>query len=417
MTIRVLMCAYACEPGQGSEPGTGWAWAREMSRHCDVTVITRRANREAIQSTSEPLSVRWEYVDLPPWARFWKRGRRGTHLYYYIWQIMAGRRARRLNSLAFFNIAHHVTFAKSWLPSGLSAARVPFIFGPVGGHESAPSAFVRELDIVARSKELSRRLARAVMSLDPFMRRTARTAAAVVTVSGETAQALHRMGARRAVVWGPPVGFDAHELTSLQRVEAASERDRRAPLLLSVGKLQHWKGFHLGLRVFAKVLSQAPSARYVILGAGPYRSRLERLARSLGVSQGVEFVGHVPREDELRYLAQASLLLHPSFHDPGAWVIVEAMAVGTPCLCITGGGPEQLIGGDAFGLVSAATPSRAVDELSQAALRLLLDQELWSAESRRGRSRAERLMWENRSREMLGLYTRHLQACIGEGSV
>ena len=47
--LRVLLIAYACEPGRGSEPGTGWNMAIALSEHHDVTVITRANNREAIE--------------------------------------------------------------------------------------------------------------------------------------------------------------------------------------------------------------------------------------------------------------------------------------------------------------------------------------------------------------------------------
>ena len=47
--LRVLISAYACEPGKGSEPEVGWQWALQMARFHDVTVLTRTNNREAIE--------------------------------------------------------------------------------------------------------------------------------------------------------------------------------------------------------------------------------------------------------------------------------------------------------------------------------------------------------------------------------
>ena len=48
--LKVLMSAYACEPGKGSEPGVGWTVAREMARHHDIWVITRANNRPVIEA-------------------------------------------------------------------------------------------------------------------------------------------------------------------------------------------------------------------------------------------------------------------------------------------------------------------------------------------------------------------------------
>ena len=48
--MNVLLSAYACEPGKGSEPEVGWQWALQMARFHNVTVLTRTNNRAAIEA-------------------------------------------------------------------------------------------------------------------------------------------------------------------------------------------------------------------------------------------------------------------------------------------------------------------------------------------------------------------------------
>jgi hypothetical protein len=73
--VRIVAFAYACEPESGSEPGAGWMWARLG----ESWLITRANNRAAIEASLPAVAERdrlhFEYVDLPAWARFWKRGR------------------------------------------------------------------------------------------------------------------------------------------------------------------------------------------------------------------------------------------------------------------------------------------------------------------------------------------------------
>src|SRR5882757_1068745 len=98
--MRILLSAYSCAPGKGSEAGVGWNWVRQMSRFHEVWAVTRSKNAPAIKKALEtdPMeNVHWIFFDLPAWARFWKRGERGLRPYYYMWQFGAYLKARRLH--------------------------------------------------------------------------------------------------------------------------------------------------------------------------------------------------------------------------------------------------------------------------------------------------------------------------------
>ena len=90
--LRVLISAYACEPGKGSEPGVGWNFSKEMAKHHDLWVLTRLNNREIIENElleNPTEELHFIYHDLPKWTAWWKKGGRGVQLYYYLWQLTA----------------------------------------------------------------------------------------------------------------------------------------------------------------------------------------------------------------------------------------------------------------------------------------------------------------------------------------
>jgi hypothetical protein len=69
-----------------------WNCVGEVARHQEVWVITRSNNREPIERAlaQEPLSTaHFVYFDLPRWAHIGKKGKRGVHPYYYLWQVGA----------------------------------------------------------------------------------------------------------------------------------------------------------------------------------------------------------------------------------------------------------------------------------------------------------------------------------------
>src|SRR5690606_13744297 len=110
---------------------------------------------------------------------------------------------------------------------------------------------------------------------------------------------------------------------------------------VSIGNLFSLKGFHLALRAFAR--ADLPDAEYWVIGDGPQRARLEALVTELGLAGRVTFWGHVPRQATLRLVKSCDVLVHPSLHDSGGWVCLEAMAARKPVICLRLGGPATQV--------------------------------------------------------------------------
>jgi glycosyltransferase involved in cell wall biosynthesis len=146
--------------------------------------------------------------------------------------------------------------------------------------------------------------------------------------------------------------------------------------LVSIGNLLHWKGFELSLRGFARFQSQFPATEYWIMGDGPERKRLERLAHKLGIAAKVRFWGNIPRAEVLEKLADCDVLVHPSLHDSGGCVCLEAMAAGRPVVCLDLGGPALLVTEDSGIKVPATSPENVVSSLAARMMQLAEDPEL-----------------------------------------
>lgn len=347
--VRVLVAAYACEPGKGSEPGVGWNWAREIARHgYEVHVITRANNRPAIerelQVTPIPGLV-FHYLDLGPfWLRLKRRlGYPGLIVYYYLWQLQLARLARTLHGRYGFHLAHHVTFVIDWMPSGLSLLPIPFIWGPVGGSTNRlPKRVKLYLPLYARAHELMRRVAQGgVKLLDPLLWRTRHRATRILTFT-------------RAALEGIPAAYrrKASNITHIgisgADVPGTAEREplRESCLtVLSGGRLVHWKGIDLLIEGFATHLREARStSQLIITGGGPYQPYLARLVRRLGVDGSVHFVGQLPsREEVYERLSRSDIYALPTLRDGPPVAILEAMLAGVPILCLDYGATQELV--------------------------------------------------------------------------
>lgn len=335
---RFLVFAYACEPDKGSEPGAGWIWSRMIARIGETWVITRENNRPSIEehlpSTPERDNLRFVYVDLPGWARFWKRRNKGARLYYLLWQAAALSRARKLNRETSFDAAWHLTWANAWIGSLAAMLPQPFIYGPVAGGVSMPWRLSPALGIRGTLYEVARAIARTGARYgNPLARTSWRRAQLILVQNPETKQWLPGKHRRKAVVL-PNVVLD----------RPPRERDRPAPALpftaLYAGRLAPLKGLPLAVRAVALL----PDWRLVLCGDGPDERRLRRLAGKLGVEERIEFRDWVPREQVYAWMRRADVFLLPSLHEEGGFVVAEALAEGLPVVSLDRGGPP-VIGG------------------------------------------------------------------------
>jgi L-malate glycosyltransferase len=113
-------------------------------------------------------------------------------------------------------------------------------------------------------------------------------------------------------------------------------------VVLSVGRLSKEKGHEDLIRAFRTFLRQTPniSARLVLVGDGPERSRLMSLCERFKLGEDVMFVGH--QDDVSPYYSVADLFVLPSHIEGSPMALLEAMAAGVPVIATDAGGVSEL---------------------------------------------------------------------------
>jgi colanic acid/amylovoran biosynthesis glycosyltransferase len=135
-------------------------------------------------------------------------------------------------------------------------------------------------------------------------------------------------------------------------------RSSRVPLhLLSIARLVEKKGLDRQLRIYAALNSAGVEFAARIVGDGPMRPRLEKLAGQLGVANRVTFAGHVPPHEVWEHLGWADVLLHTGVVAPSGDrdglpnAIGEAMAAGVPVVTSPTAGTTEAVSDGATGFV------------------------------------------------------------------
>lgn len=138
------------------------------------------------------------------------------------------------------------------------------------------------------------------------------------------------------------------------------------PVILGVGKLAPGKDYASLIRAFAKV-RKSMNCRLMILGRGKQEGDLRDLADSLGVGMDVDLPGF--KINPYDYMAHAALFVHTSLLEGLGFVIIEALAVGTPVVATDcPSGPREILQDGKYG---ALVPVRDHERLAEAILATL----------------------------------------------
>lgn len=412
--LRILMSAYACEPHQGSEPGIGWHWATRLARAGHhVRVLTRANNRDAIESVLETNPVpnlRFAYYDLPEWMRRWKNhAGLAARLYYVLWQWGAYKVARRLCSEIRFDIAHHITFGVFRHPSFMAFLGLPFVFGPVGGGETAPRELRKTFPLRGVLIDLARDLANWVVRVDPLMAAVFRRSAATLCKTGETLQSIPPRFHDKCLVQ-VELGTDG----GLAPTHHHRQRDDGGFRLLYVGRLVYWKGLHLGLMAFARLLESHPRATLTVVGKGPDGAWFRDLGQQLNIGNAVSWVPRLEHAEVMQAYLRHDAFLFPSLHDSSGNVVLEALSSGLPVACLDAGGPAVLVDSSCGFKVRPGDPQQVVDDLARVLATLASDRRLIRSMGEAARYRArEHFSWARQVTRMERLYR---SVCAGAGA-
>jgi glycogen(starch) synthase len=350
-------------------------------RDVEVTLITRPPtdDREWTPASIHP-AVNAEFV---PYHTFPLAGRRGTTIIdrstaYPIFGLRAGRRALDLVRTGRADIVHGLGasvlgYARARLrPSGASArqaadATAPLVLNPQGLEEFGATDPARAP--LKRAAYLP--LRRAVLTC------AAAADAVVATDRSLEPMVLRHLEIPREKMRTIPNALDVRALDAMTDSAMVGELRWRHNLalgeriLLSVGRLEANKGFHVLLRALAAVRDhgalEGRGWRWVALGDGPYRPVLEGLAGELGLESQVHFAGRVPDLEMHAWHELATLFIHPTLYEGSSLATLEAMAHRRAVVASAAGGiPDKVRPGENGWLVAPGDASALAAAISGA---------------------------------------------------
>ncbi len=299
------------------------------------------------------------------------------------------------------DLLHEVTPISPKAPSLMYGLGVPVVGGPLCGGMDYPPAFRHREGMASR---LVQRLGRMVSHLVNAIAPGRIRADSLVVAHPQTREALP-IGVRGVIYDGiSDSGVDMSIWGARGRVDRPS--DGGGTRFAYLGRLVDWKGVDLLLDAFQRVAGRDGSATLQILGDGPTRAALESQADRLGIRDRVEFIGWVSAREGADRLEKVDVFVLPSLRECGGAVLLEAMALGLPCVATRWGGPGHFVTDETGIRVDPASPEGFVAGLADAMLRLAGSSELRRSMGQAGRRRVAESVynWDRKIDRFLEIY-------------
>ena len=401
--LKIFVSAYACEPDLGSEIGVGWHWVLEMSKYFELWVLTRKSNQHTIEpwiaAHQEFAHIHFLYYDWPKWARFWKKGLRGVRTYYNLWQTCTNSIVRRTMQENDIKIFHHLTYGNMlWKVSSYGQKQF-FIWGPVGGLETIPEEFSCHYGCKWKLIESVRRTVVKMLPLNYGFAKRCKNANLILCKTDVSRNLIPERYRSKAILQTDVATED------LMKIQPQSKGVKKESLqLITVGRLDAWRGFDLCIEALAKALKENRNISLTIVGSGSDKERLVHLTEKLKISDNVVFTGKVSGKEYKQLLQKSDVVLNASLKEGAVTVSFDCMALGKPLICLDTTGYTRYFTDDYAIIIPISSRKQVVEDLKNGILKLF-DVELRKKMGCKAQMAGKQFSWSKRGEEVYRLFT------------
>ncbi|MEM2772331.1 MAG: glycosyltransferase [Candidatus Pacearchaeota archaeon] len=146
-----------------------------------------------------------------------------------------------------------------------------------------------------------------------------------------------------------PIDIDEIQKLSKEEITECEWFKEDIPIIINVGSLTEKKGHKYLLHAF-KIVREKVNCRLVILGEGPKEKELKELAKNLGISNDVKFLGF--QKNPFKFIAKSNIFVLSSLFEGFPNVLIEAMVCGVPVISTNcPSGPDEIINNGTTGFL------------------------------------------------------------------
>ncbi|WP_068544418.1 glycosyltransferase family 4 protein [Thalassotalea crassostreae] len=222
--------------------------------------------------------------------------------------------------------------------------------------------------------------------------RSSKKAKGIVSVSKALTNKMVALGINKDKIRTIYNGVDHNKFSALPVTS------QEKPYILFVGNLKNDKGVIELIKAFTLIDKAHSNYQLIFIGSGPMDKEMNNLIEQHNYEPKVTLLGSLPHDEVAKYIASASLLALPSYHEGVPNVLLEAMAAGTPFVATDVGGIPEIIEDGVNGIL---VQPKTIEPLTLAIEQALSKQ--WDKKAIQKLS--EKYSWQTNQHELNQLFT------------
>lgn len=408
--MKILINAYACSPGMGSEPGMAWNWVSNLARSCELHIITEGEFRDKIEEVVPTLeqgkNMHFYYNPVSEEIRkmCWNQGDWRFYKYYREWQWKTYLMAKDICQKEHIDILHQLNMIGFREPGYLwqlsKENGVPFVWGPVDAKDKFPVAY---LDGAGLKTKLFMRLKNFLTGIQlRYSKRVllaARQSSVIFSASSNSQRSFKKY-----------MNIDSPLLNEtgcyVQDHPIVDKTDKETFDVLWVGKMDFRKQLALALQTVAK--SENNKLRLHIMGGGDAES-YQSLAKSYGIADKCIWHGAVSHDEVQDIMQKSDIFLFTSVAEGTPHVVLEAISNNLPVVCFDTCGQGDAVNDKVGRKIPLSFPCQSVSDFAKLLNELEDNRSLLKQLSENCKERQQELSWEEKAKTMMEWYEKILR--------
>lgn len=406
--ISILINAYACAPGMGSEPGMAWNWCINLANHCSLHIITEGEFRDKIEAVLPSLlqaeNMQFYYNPVSEKVRkmCWNQGDWRFYRHYKKWQQKTFLMAEEIINKHHIDVIHQLNMIGFREPGYLWKIKdIPFVWGPVDAKEKFPTAYIGELPLKQRLFiQLKNHITGLQLKHSRRVRNAVKDANYVISASMESVKSFKKyFGINSLLINETGCTNDIFYESATDKFEQLVKKETFD--ILWVGKLDARKQLSLAIKSLA--MFRTNNIKFHIVGGGDPDS-YKSLASSLKIDDKCMWYGAVTHKEVQDLMRKSDILFFTSVAEGTPHVVLESISNCLPVICFDCCGQGDVVDNTMGIKIPLSDPEQSIVEFSRQIEYLYHNRNKLSEFSVNCIKKSKDNSWENKAKQMVELY-------------